>query len=100
MKAQVIERFGGPEVFSLVDVPTPTPAAGQVLIKVAATCVNPLDCKIRSGALPALVPAFPAILHSDVAGTVVEAAPDVTAFKAGDEVYTCVRERFGSQGNC
>ncbi|MFK7789949.1 MAG: quinone oxidoreductase, partial [Phycisphaeraceae bacterium] len=50
MRAWVIEEHGGPEVFKEVELPTPEPGPGEVRIKVAATSVNPVDYKIRSGA--------------------------------------------------
>ncbi len=89
MKAQAIKRFGDACVFELIELPKPKIKAGHVLIKVAATSINQIDCKIRSGAVPALCPEFPAILNSDVAGVIDSIAPDVKNFKAGDEVYGC-----------
>lgn len=88
MKAQIINRYGGPEVFETQDVPTPEVKPGHVLIRVAATSVNPVDTKIRSG-MPAFKPEVPAILHGDVAGVVEAVGEGVTAFKPGDEVYAC-----------
>ncbi len=89
MRAHVIERFGGPEVFTGVDLPDPVTRPGHVLIRVDATSVNPIDTKIRSGALAALAPAFPAVLHGDVAGTVEAVGEGVSRFAPGDEVYGC-----------
>lgn len=89
MKAQQITKFGDPSVFELVDIAKPSLKPGHVLIKVAATSINQIDCKIRSGAVSAIAPDFPAILQGDVAGTVVAIATDVTNFKVGDEVYGC-----------
>lgn len=87
MKAQVITQFGDPSVFNLVDIPQPVMKPGHVIIKVFATSVNPIDCKIRSGAVAAVAPEFPAILHGDVAGIVTAVAADVKNFKEGDEVF-------------
>lgn len=87
MKAQVIRQFGSPEVFEALEVAKPRITLGHVLIKVAATSVNPIDCKIRSGAVGKLAPQFPAILHGDVAGTVEEVGSDISVFKVGDQVY-------------
>jgi NADPH2:quinone reductase len=70
MRAQVINRFGDSSVFEAVDLPKPALKPGHVLIKVSATSVNPIDCKIRSGKVPDIAPEFPAILHGDVAGVV------------------------------
>ena len=90
MNAYVINRFGGPEVFEKVSIPRPEPKAGEVLIRVKATSVNPVDYKIRSGVLGVLGPKFPAVLHGDVAGVVEAVGSAVTAFKKGDEVYGCI----------
>jgi len=98
MKAMVINRFGGPEVFELAELPRPEPKPGHLLIKVAASSVNPVDTKIRSGMLAQLSPAFPAILHGDVAGTVDAVGEGVDNFKAGDAVYACAGGFKGLQG--
>jgi len=74
-------------IFREVDVPLPDLQPNQVLIQVAATSVNPVDCKIRRGA--AMAADLPAILHGDVAGTLVAVGQGVTAFAVGDEVYGC-----------
>lgn len=97
MKAQIIRQFGDPNVFELADMPDPTLQPGHVIIKVHATSINPVDCKIRSGAV-AIAPAFPAILHGDVSGVVTAVANDVTQFKVGDEVFGCAGGVRGTQG--
>jgi NADPH2:quinone reductase len=89
MRAQVIRQFGGPEVFEAAEVKKPDVLPGHVLIRVAATSVNPIDQKIRSGFVPALAPEFPAILHGDVAGVVEEVGKGVVGFEPGDEVFAC-----------
>ncbi len=89
MKAQIINRFGDPAVFELSNIEKPILKPGHVLIKVLASSVNQIDCKIRSGAVAAIAPVFPAVLHGDVTGIIEAAAPDVTQFKIGDEVYGC-----------
>ena len=76
MEAMVIRQFGGPDVFEKANVARPQVYPGQVLIQVAATSVNPVDCKIRQGKLAAIAPEFPAVLHGDVAGVVVEVGDD------------------------
>ncbi len=86
MKAMVVHTHGGPEVLTLDVVPLPAPAPDQVRVRVRASSVNPLDCKIRSGALP-LGAAPPAILHIDVAGTVGAVGEAVSGFEEGDRVY-------------
>jgi len=98
MKAMIIEQFGGPEVFKLADVPVPTATHGHVVIRVAATSVNPIDTKIRSGAVAIVAPPFPAVLHGDVAGTVESVGPGVEHLKVGDEVYACAGGVKGSAG--
>lgn len=98
MLAQVIYKTGGPEVFQSVHLPIPNLTNGQVLIKVAATSVNQIDCKIRSGAVAGIGPDFPAILHGDVAGVVEAAAADVTSLRVGDEVYGCAGGFHGLGG--
>jgi len=87
MKAQIIKKFGDPSLFKLTDIPKPILKSGHVLIKVSATSVNPIDCKIRSGAVPSIAPEFPAILHGDVAGIITEIAPDIKEFQVGDEIF-------------
>ena len=90
MKAQVIEQFGQPAVFATKEIPSPQSIpANHVLIHVAATSVNPVDYKIRSGKAAAIAPDFPAILHGDVAGVVEAVGNGVTKFRKGDEVYGC-----------
>lgn len=90
MQAFVIDAFGGPDVFHGAELPRPEPGRGEVLIRVAATSVNPVDYKVRSGAVAAIAPPFPAILHGDVAGTVAAVGQGVSGFAEGDEVYGCV----------
>lgn len=98
MKAQIITHIGDPSVFKLVEIQKPTMTPGHVLIKVSATSVNQIDCKIRSGAVGNIAPEFPAILHGDVAGTVDAVASDITDFKIGDEVYGYAGGVLGSGG--
>lgn len=85
MKAYVINRHGGPEVFEEATLPDPQAGPGQVRIQVRASSVNPLDTKIRSGRVPA-GPAFPAILGGDVAGIIDQVGAGVTGFQVGDPV--------------
>lgn len=85
MKAVRYEKFGGPEVLVLEEVPTPQPGAGQVLVKVVAAGVNPADWKMRSGMFGQLpLPITPGLEGSGVVEAVGEG---VTEFKPGDEVY-------------
>ncbi|WP_036478373.1 zinc-dependent alcohol dehydrogenase family protein [Myxosarcina sp. GI1] len=89
MQAYIIEQFGDPDVFQARELPQPEVNLGQVLIRVMATSVNPVDCKIRSGKAPQIAPDFPAVLHGDVAGVIEAVGTDVTEFQPGDEVYGC-----------
>ena len=89
MKAKVINAFGDSSLFTMVNIPKPEIKPGHLLVKVQATSVNPIDCKVRSGVVAAMSPKFPAILHGDVAGTVEKVGEGVSEFKAGDEIYGC-----------
>ncbi len=89
MRAMVIDEFGPPEVIHPAEVAEPSPGPGQVLIEVAASSLNPVDAKIRSGKLRDIAPPRPAILHGDVAGTVAAVGEGVSAFVPGDAVYAC-----------
>jgi NADPH2:quinone reductase len=86
MKAIVLREFGAPEVLSLEEVPTPSLAPGEVLVKVHTVSVNrTLDLKVRAGKYTAEIH-FPHVLGVDPAGVVVTAGPNVTARKVGDRV--------------
>jgi NADPH2:quinone reductase len=89
MTAWTIDDIGGPDVFEKHEQPVPEIEAGDVLVRVHATSVNPVDYKIRRGDAEALCPPQPATLHGDVAGTVVAVGDEVTDFAKGDEVYGC-----------
>src|SRR5260221_13734383 len=87
MKAIRIHQYGGPEVLAQVEMHRPAPGANEVLIKVQAASVNPVDWKMRAGYMKDFLPlALPATLGSDVSGTVEEVGPGVARFKRGDEV--------------
>ncbi|MDH1630499.1 zinc-dependent alcohol dehydrogenase family protein [Pseudomonas mosselii] len=86
MKALILDAFGGPDAFVYRDIAKPVPEAGQVLVRVHATSVNPLDYQVRRGDYPDLVP-LPAITGHDVSGVVEAVGPGVTAFSPGDEVW-------------
>lgn len=98
MKAFAIKEFGEPNIFQVVDLPKPELLPHHVLIKVAATSVNPVDLKIRQGAVVNIAPDFPAVLHGDVAGVVEAVGKNVDKFKVGDEVYGCAGGVKGSSG--
>lgn len=88
MKAIRIHQFGGTEVLRYEDSPQPIPGADEVLIRVHAVGVNPVDAKIRAGKLQGRVDhKLPLILGWDVAGSIEQTGADVTQFKSGDAVY-------------
>src|SRR6201995_1893634 len=86
-RAVRFDRYGGPDVLYVADVPTPEPGPGEVLVEVRATAINPGEAAIREGAMDAMSPStFPSGEGSDLAGVVVAAAAGGTAFSPGDEV--------------
>ncbi len=88
MKAVRLHAYGEPEVLRFEEAPDPTPAADEIAVDVHAAGVNPLDWKIRSGALAGLMPLpLPAILGWDVAGVVASVGAAVTDFRPGDAVF-------------
>src|SRR5689334_18708017 len=89
MKAIRIHNYGGPEVLKYEDAPRPKPQAGEVLVRVHATGVNPIDWKVREGDMKDFWPhKFPLILGWDLSGVVEELGKGVSQFKIGDEVYS------------
>jgi NADPH:quinone reductase len=86
VKAITLKKFGGPDAFELSEVPKPVPGPGQVLVRVHATSINPLDYQVRRGDYADLVP-LPAITGHDVSGVVEQVGAGVTAFVPGDEVW-------------
>ena len=98
MHAMVLDDFGEPDVFRQTELPCPEIPAKHVLIRVAASSVNPVDTKIRQGRLAAIAPDRPAILHGDVAGTIAAVGADVEGLAIGDEVYACAGGVTGRQG--
>jgi NADPH2:quinone reductase len=98
MEAMCIPSFGGPEVFERRRLPRPEPGPGEVVIRVAASSVNMIDVKIRSGQVPDLAPELPAVLHGDVAGTVEAAGQGVDHLQAGDTVFACAGGVAGIPG--
>lgn len=91
MKAIRIHEFGGAEVMKIEEIERPVPAADEILVKVYASGVNPVDWVIRNGGNDFLKPLLklPMTLGWDAAGVVEEIGGDVTEFKKGDEVYGC-----------
>lgn len=96
MYAYVVEQANGP--FIRVDLPRPTVSENDVLIRIQASGVNPLDTKIRAGVAEHAKQPLPAVLAIDMAGTVEEVGSGVARFKPGDEVYGMVGGVGGLQG--
>jgi NADPH:quinone reductase-like Zn-dependent oxidoreductase len=87
MKAIVIDGYGGAERLQLRELPEPRPGADEILVRVRAAGVSPVDWKIREGQLRLFIrPSFPYVLGSDIAGEVVATGAKVRKFKPGDSV--------------
>ena len=88
MKAVVVHQYGGPEVLKFEEYPDPVPGPGEVLVRIAATSVNPIDYKRRAGLTKDFYPMkFPGLIGVDMAGTVVKIGPGVEGFSVGDQVF-------------
>ncbi|MEP7050548.1 MAG: NADP-dependent oxidoreductase [Pseudomonadota bacterium] len=95
MKAIVLSEYGGPNQLVFREHPTPEPGAGQIKVRVASASINPVDWKLRSGALKAVMPLeLPAVLGRDAAGKVVKVGPSVTQFEVGDSVLGLVNGAY------
>jgi NADPH2:quinone reductase len=97
MKALIVENANSP--FHLTDIPRPAAKAGEVLVRIMASSVNPLDTKIRAGAAGHARHPLPAILGIDLAGIVEEVGAGVSGFRRGDEVYGMTGGVGGIQGS-
>jgi NADPH:quinone reductase-like Zn-dependent oxidoreductase len=94
MRAMTIRQYGGPDVLHAEDIEKPTPRARDVLVRVCAAAVNPVDCKIRSGGQRNVIRyAFPWVLGLDVSGVVEAVGADVKRFNVGDEVWSSPTHR-------
>ena len=88
MKAIVVHQYGGPEVLKYEDYPDPVAGQGEVLVRMAAASVNPIDYKRRAGLTKDFYPIqFPGLIGVDIAGTVVNIGPGVECFAIGDRVF-------------
>ena len=96
MQGYRVEHPEGP--FSVVDLPWPALTGNQVLVRIHAAGINPLDTKIRAGSAAHAKQPLPAVLGLDMSGIVEAVGPDVTAFRGGDEVYGMVGGVGGLQG--
>ena len=97
MKALVLNRYNGP--LELTELSVPQPAEGEVRVRIAASGLNPLDTKIRSGGAAHAKHPLPLVLGIDLAGVVDAVGPGVGAFKVGDEVYGMTGGVGGIQGS-
>jgi NADPH:quinone reductase len=96
MKALVVSQPGGD--FEVHSVPTPEPEPGHVLVRIQASCINPLDTKIRAGAAAHAKQPLPAVLGLDMAGVVERVGKGVLDYSVGDEVFGMVGGVGGHQG--
>jgi NADPH2:quinone reductase len=96
MKAIVVRAFGGPEVMQIEEVPRPAPTAGQVLVRIHAVGVNPVDTYIRSG-MYARKPELPYTPHADIGGIVESVGAGVTRVRPGDRVYAYMTNGGGAE---
>ena len=95
MKAIVVHQYGGPEVLKFEDYPDPVAGPGEVLVRVAAASVNPIDYKRRAGLTKDFYPIkFPGLIGVDMAGTVVKIGPGVEGFSAGDQVFAMADDTY------
>jgi NADPH2:quinone reductase len=93
MRAIAIEAFGGPEQLRLMDLPRPVPGKGEILLRVVAAGVNPVDWMIREGRLRDSLPhTFPLIPGWDAAGVIEELGDGATRFRKGDRVWAFARK--------
>jgi alcohol dehydrogenase len=98
MKAFALDRYGGPDVVTLRDLPEPEPGDTDLLVEIHAASVNPVDSKIRSGGVKVLVKdRFPLVLGCDLSGVVIATGKGVTRFAVGDAIFARLRkDRIGS----
>lgn len=95
MKAVVVREYGGPEVLKFEEVADPLAGPGEVLVRVAATSVNPADYKQRSGVMKEFMPInFPGVIGLDVSGTIEKVGPNVDGFVVGDQVFGMASQTY------
>ena len=97
MKAAYVRQTGGPDAIEVGELPEPQPARGQVLLRVGAVSVNPIDTYVRSGAVAVDLP-VPFIIGCDAAGTVEAIGDQVSGFSIGDRVWCTNQGLLGRQG--
>lgn len=95
MKAIVVHQYGGPEVLKFEDYPDPVAGPGEVLVRVAASSVNPIDYMRRAGLTKDFYPIrFPGLIGVDVAGTVVKTGPGVEGLGVGEQVFSMANDTY------
>ena len=95
MKAVVVHQYGGPEVLKFEEYPDPVPGPGEVLVRVAATSVNPIDYKRRAGQTKDFYPIkFPGLMGVDIAGTVAKVGSGVEGFSVGEPVFAIADDTY------
>jgi NADPH:quinone reductase-like Zn-dependent oxidoreductase len=99
VKAFLARSYGGPEVMAIGELPDPTPRRAEVVVEVKAASINPVDWKVRNGAMRMLTGSrFPKVYGGDLAGVVQAVGPDVIGFAPGDKVYGFTPIVFRKQG--
>jgi alcohol dehydrogenase len=98
MKAAQISQYGHADVIEVVEIDKPGLTAGQVLVEVHATSINPFDTIVREGYVQQMIPQLPVTLGGDISGIVVELGEGVTDFVLGDEVYGQANAVAGNSG--
>ena len=98
MKALMQDDYGGLDAMRMGDLPDPVPGPADVLVEVHAAGINPIDWKVRAGALRArLELTFPDVLGRDLSGVIVAVGANVTDLKTGDALFgVCPPNRWGS----
>ena len=97
MKAIIFNEYGGPEKLEYVEIPDPLPGEGEMLIKIAAASVNPVDWKVREGRLKFMTgKKFPLFAGSELSGVVEEPGPGVKDFLKGDRVFAGLTRKGGA----
>jgi NADPH:quinone reductase-like Zn-dependent oxidoreductase len=100
MRAMIYRTYGGPERLEMVDIPRPSPGPQQVLVRVIASSVNPIDWKLASGKMRLIMPVkLPVVPGFDVAGEITELGAGVTGYSIGDRVHARIATNEGT-GAC
>src|SRR5260370_8918775 len=95
MKAVVVHKYRGPEELKFEEFPDPVPDAGEVLVRIAATSINPFDIMRRSGAAKDAAPIkFPGVVGVDLSGTILQVGPGVSGFAVGDQVFAMAGQTY------